>query len=54
MNAYTAVQLAEVRRRELIADATCYRHARARRGCPRRHTRRPIGAFYGWLALRRP
>lgn len=48
MNHYTTAQLAEIRRRELTADATYYRQTR-RRGT-RNHPRRPLTAFHTWLA----
>jgi hypothetical protein len=46
---YTATQLAQQRRRDLIAEASC---ARAARGARRqRRTRRgPIAGFTAWLA----
>jgi hypothetical protein len=50
MNTHIAAQLAEVRRQELIADATYYRQARAHRSRTRNHLDRPISAFHGWLA----
>lgn len=54
MNDYVIAQLAEVRRQELIADATIYRRARTHRtrtnGGARRHPRRPLTAFHAWVA----
>lgn len=57
MTTYTTAQLAEIRRQELIADATRYRQARARRfrrpashASARKHRPRPIAAFHAWLA----
>jgi hypothetical protein len=49
---YSSGQLAEIRRQQLIADATCYRQMKAHRPTtqPRRRVRRPITAIQGWLA----
>jgi hypothetical protein len=54
MNSYTAAQLAEMHRRELTADATYYRKARAHYGGTRSRLRRPVSAFHGWLAAGQP
>jgi hypothetical protein len=55
MNDYTtAAQLAHIRRRELLADATYHRPVGAfsarRTGRPSAGLRRPIAAFQTWLA----
>ena len=62
MTSYTTAQLAEIRRRQLIAEVTCQRQARAcrtrpatgwRRRLRRRLTRlrRPLTGFRTWMAV---
>lgn len=53
MNDYAVGQLAEIRRQELIADATIYRQVRRRARTSarsRRHPRWPVTGFQAWLA----
>ena len=52
MTTYSSGQLAELRRQQLIADATCYRQLKAHRPTshPRRGMRRPITAIQNWIA----
>jgi hypothetical protein len=54
MNPYTTAQLAEIRRRELTAEAAYHRQTRGRcasTGSRRRgHLRKPITTFHSWLA----
>lgn len=54
MNHHAIAELAEIRRQELIADATLYRQTRTRRSRTRTRSgsypRRPRAAFHAWLA----
>lgn len=54
MNEYLIAQLAEIRRQELIADATLYGQTKRHRTPPRDqlriHPRRRLSAFRAWLA----
>ena len=53
MNEHGIAQLAEIRREELLADATLYRRTRKHRSPTSFRpgsARRPLSAFHTWLA----